>query len=156
MKHPNVLSMGTFADDTVFWNKPHQKDHGLDTAHALQEELENFTSWCNRWKLVLNEDKCETLTIKGKMRKGMDEPTLYILGKKVKQVESMRYLGLFLDPKLNYEVHMKKVEGRLAGRLSSLYSINANYSISPTTLLKIYKTQIRPIWEYGCMFYIQD
>ena len=47
---------------------------------------------------MLNEDKCETLTIKGKMRKGMDEPTLYILGKQVKQVESMRYLGLFLDP----------------------------------------------------------
>ena len=39
--------------------------------------------------------------------------------------------------------------------MSSLYSINANYDIDPTTLLLIYKTQIRPIWEYGCMFYIQ-
>ena len=36
MKFPHVLSMGTFADDTVFWNKPHQFEHGLDVSKALQ------------------------------------------------------------------------------------------------------------------------
>ena len=42
---------------------------------------------------------------------------------------------------------------RLAARLSSLYSLTANYEINTNTLLNIYKTQVRPIWEYGCMFY---
>ena len=72
--------MGTFADDTVFWTKPHQQDHGLDTAHALQDELDHFTGWCNKWKLVLNKEKCESLTVTGRMKVGMDAPDLTILG----------------------------------------------------------------------------
>ena len=115
--------------------------------------LDHFTRWCNRWKLVLNKDTCETLTITGRMKVGMDKPTLYILGTQVEQVETLRYLGLYLDSKLTFETHLQKIEGSLAGRLCSLYNLTANYDVRTSTLLSIYKTQIRPVWEYGCMFF---
>ena len=119
----------------------------------MQEELDQFTRWCNSWKLVLNKEKCESLTITGRMKVGMDAPDLKILGHPVKKVETMRYLGLYLDKHFNFKEHLFKVEMRLAARLNSLYSLTANYDINTNTLLNIYKTQVRPIWEYGCMFY---
>ena len=35
------------------------------------------------------------------------------------------------------------------GRLSSLYKLASNYDLKANTLLTIYKTQTRPIWEYA-------
>ncbi len=53
--------MGLFADDTIFWTAPEIRCPNRYS--RLQETMNDFADWCNKWKLSLNASKCNVLKI---------------------------------------------------------------------------------------------
>lgn len=148
-----MINLGTFADDTLLWSKPYNKNNKQKT-ELLQRELNSFAHWSTMWKLVINADKCDYLRIIGQFTKRFGEPPkLSIAGTQLKQVDHLRYLGLWLDDKLNFNHHIEKTKMTCMGRLSSLYRLAINYDLRSNTLVSIYKAQTRPIWEYALPIY---
>jgi hypothetical protein len=65
--------------------------------------------------------------------------------------QSMRVLGLWLDPKLSWEVHVAHMEKKVNAFLRSFYGISHRTGGTPTLgLRQIYMTCVRPMLTYGC------
>ena len=155
VRNPKVVNLGVFADDTAFWTKP---QYEFRSSKVFQEELDHLEQWCRRWKLVLNPTKTEQLKFVGRKQKSLSSVgdwSLTVGGQPVRRVKVMKYLGVVLDEKLQFEEHARKVENALKAQLCALYKLTTNFgSVNPVTLVQLYKLQSRPVWEYGAEFYL--
>lgn len=72
-------------------------------------------------------------------------------GMKIKIVESLRYLGLIIDQKLNFEKHLQLMDEKIKKTLYGFKRIGmTQYDIDNWDLLILYKGGLRPIMTYGC------
>ena len=63
---------------------------------------------------------------------------------------TVKYLGLHLDTKLNWRVHIAKKRKQLELRYRELYWLLGRTSpLSIKNKLLLYKTVVAPIWTYG-------
>lgn len=64
---------------------------------------------------------------------------------------STRYLGVHLDPELNWKSHINQQKIKLLPRINILKAISGiRWGAHPNNLLTIYKGFIRPILDWGC------
>jgi len=94
--------MGTFADDTAIF-----ATHADPTmaSRNLQEHLLTIQNWLQKWKIKVNKTKSSHITVT--LRKD-NCPTISINQTVLPQVESVKYLGLHFDCRLNWKVHITK------------------------------------------------
>ena len=94
--------MGTFADDTAIF-----ATHADPTTASrnLQEHLNTAENWLKKWKIKVNETKSSHITFT--LRKEHC-PAISINQTVLPQVESVKYLGLHFDCKLNWKEHIIK------------------------------------------------
>ncbi|XP_070155254.1 uncharacterized protein [Polyergus mexicanus] len=61
------------------------------------------------------------------------------------------FLGVVLDPELNWKAHINHVRNRVMPRLNILKAMTGiRWGAHPTNLLNVYKGFIRPLLEWGC------
>ena len=65
----------------------------------------------------------------------------------IKRCRKMKYLGIVLDPQLNFGKHIAYIQSKVIPKIRTLSKI-APIVKQPTSLM-IYKTLILPIIEYG-------
>jgi len=94
--------MGTFADDTAIF-----ATHADPTTASrnLQEQLNTVENWLKNWKIKVNETKSSHITFN--LRKENFLP-ISINQTVLPQVESVKYLGLHFECKLNWKEHIIK------------------------------------------------
>jgi hypothetical protein len=96
-------TMGTFADDIAIF-----ATHVDPTTASrnLQEHLNTVeNNWLIKWKIKVNETKSSHITFT--LRKD-NCPSIIINQTVPSQVESVKYLGLHFDCKLNWKEHIAK------------------------------------------------
>ena len=71
----------------------------------LQEHLFTIQNWLQKWKIKVNETKSSHITFT--LRKD-NCPAISINQTVLPQVESVKYLGLHFDRRLNWKVHITK------------------------------------------------
>ena len=90
----------------------------------VNEKLSIIENWCNKNKLSLNTCKCEYMVVTTKNT--CNEPLLFIGGNQIRKVEFCKYLGIYIDRNLRFNVQIKQIKiklSRLCGvafRLSDL------------------------------------
>jgi hypothetical protein len=94
--------MGTFAYDTAIFST-----HADPTTASrnLQEHFLTIENWLQKWKIKVNETNSSHITFT--LRKD-NCPAIRINQTVLPQVESVKYLGLHFDRKLNWKVHIKQ------------------------------------------------
>jgi hypothetical protein len=126
-----------FADDTKLFGDP-LREHA-----QLQEDLDSIFAWTQKWMLKLNIDKCSVLHIGTKNPK----VTYSLDGAYLKPVNEQKDLGITISCDLKWEKHLISIVKRAN---SLTYLIRKSFSHLPHDLLiKIYKTYVRPVLEYG-------
>jgi len=127
----NSTTISTFADDTAVLSR----HTNLTTAIAdLQTHLDSIEKWTQKWRLKINQNKSTHVTFT--LRKG-NTLHLYFNNNIIPQAETVKYLGLHFDKRLNWKQHIIKTRKHLN---------------SPLSLLKktlIYKVILKPVWTYG-------
>jgi hypothetical protein len=95
-------NMVTFADNTAIF-----ATHSDPTTASrnLQEHLLTIQNWLQKWKINVNETKSSHITFT--LRKD-NCPEIRINQTVLPQVESVKYLGLHIDRRLNWKVHITK------------------------------------------------
>ena len=111
----NSTTINTFADDTAVLSR----HTNLDIATAnLQAHLDSIEKWTRKWRLKINENKSTHVTFT--LRKGTT-PQLYFRNNTIPQAETVKYLGLHFDKRLNWKHHITKMRKHLNLKTRELY-----------------------------------
>lgn len=141
----DVVTLGNlnlFADDTVLFVIA----DSIEAAYAVMRvELNKLTKWLKIKKLKLNVTKTKYMVITNKSRNGYLD-TLSIDGEVVEQVKLVKYLGVIVDEKLNFNEHIDYIIRKAASKYGMLCKINKYLTFD--NKIMIYKTLIAPHFEY--------
>ena len=95
---PNLFAI-LFADDSNFFCTGNL----IDTANS---ELKSIVSWLNANKMSLNVDKTHYMIFRPKSRKISKENDIIINGCRISEVDSTKFLGVFIDSNLTWQPHI--------------------------------------------------
>ena len=150
---PGVLDYAKplmYADDTVIYlsglnNKEVRKN--------LQCDLNNVEKWCKVNKLSLNISKTKIMTfMSDHKRKMCPKFRFYMKGKVVDEVDSYKYLGTYIDNRLNGNVQYTKTLQLLGLKLRTFGRIRR--FLNGAAALTVYKSMILPLLDYNDHFQV--
>lgn len=102
----NGCEWASYADDTcIFFSH----EFGQNIVTKLQCALDNLTAYFTKWKIKINEDKTQAVFFTRK-RKACFYPIdqLEINGTNIQWSEYIKYLGVHLDRKLIFDLHITR------------------------------------------------
>ena len=138
------VTTATFADDTAILAA--SKDPVIAN-QRLQQSLYSIQKWLNTWRIKANEAKSIHVTFTTRTKTC---PIVTLNNLQISQAEEAKYLGLYLDRRLNWRKHIFTKRKQLGLQLTKMYwLIGRNSQLSTENKLLLYKTIIKPIWAYG-------
>ena len=116
----------------------------------LQNDINAVSKFMDTKLLQFNVSKCKLLFVSKKLSRSLPPPALLLKfnGSLLQQVLSYKYLGITITSDLPWHPHITTIcnkTRKLIGLLYRRFSRNA----SPSTLLKLYTTFVRPHVEYA-------
>ena len=118
-----------FADDTnlLYVNK------NLKTIqNKVNQDLKSLCTWLRANKISLNASKTELIIFRDPRKKIISDIKLKIDGKKLIPCSSVKYLGIYLDCHLNWNIHRAELSVKLSRATGMLSKIR--YYVSKETL----------------------
>lgn len=135
-----------YADDTVLISS----DTNINNlVLRINNALDLFASWCNFNKLALNISKTKYLLFSPK--KLQADPILSIKGEALDRVAYYKYLGITIDEKLNYEIHIKSVITKLSRLCGISFKLGEYFSLSAAK--NFYFALVQSILSYNIIFW---
>ena len=82
------------------------------------------------------------------------DPSLTLYGAPLPVVSEYKFLGLIFDNKLTFNQHIRYLRDRCFKALNLLRVVaHMDWGADCTTLLKLYRSHIRPKLDFGCIVY---
>lgn len=151
---PEYLNLNSYilqyADDTalVCHNKNISK-----TVEALQQLMNKTIIWFNKWRMKPNPLKSQYIVFNHKA--SPSTPTITIDNNTIYCQSEVKYLGVTIDNKLNFNKHVKLIKKKCITRSRHFRSLTyKNQGISKKTAAHIYTSICRPILEYSHPLYL--
>ena len=131
-----------FADDTNLFK------NGTDLVQIIKEtneELEDISLWLKVNKLSLNIKKTHYMLFTTR-KIGSVTLNIRIDGCKIGKVRFTKFLGVFIDDKLNWKKHISHISGKISRGMGVLRKVR---SVLPAHSLKtLYHSMIYPYYTY--------
>ena len=109
-----------FADDTSLYYSC-KSTNNLE--NIINGELAKISDWLSANRLSLNVAKSKLLYFTNKNRNALKDIEIKINGELLKEVDSAKYLGVYMDNKLSWNVHINNIKLRLSKGISMLAKI---------------------------------
>jgi len=143
---PDCINQATtilFADDTTIYTSSSDIQYMFN---VMNENLECLTDWFRANKLSLNISKTNYMLFSN-VNHNIQTQNLQISGQTIYQVKNTKFLGINLDDKLKWDVHIKSVKSRIS---SSLFIMNkVKHFVPMKTLRTLYYSIVYPYLIYG-------
>ena len=138
-----------YADDTVILQSG---DNIADIVYSMQTDLDSYGTWCKANKLTINTKK-SNFVIYGTNQKlsRIRHCDIQLCNEPLIRTHTYKYLGVYLDSHLNYNVHIDKCCNLVSHKLYLLSKIRKN--ITQSTCARVGKTMIAPLMDYGDIVY---
>ena len=84
------------------------------TANNLNSDLTKISNWAFQWEMRFNPDpnkQAQEVIFSRKINK-IDHPPLYFNQNLVKSSSTHKHLGMVLDSRLDFNLHLKNVQGK--------------------------------------------
>ena len=133
-----------FADDTIIYSFGSNVE---ELSCKMQGALDSIMPWYMTNRLSINANKSAVMLI-GRPSQVHDDIDIKINDVRIEQVQSMKYLGIYIDNKLSWDVQCDKLCSNVAGKISVLRRIRQ--FCRPSTLKLIYERTIQPTFDYAC------
>jgi len=129
-----------------------------DSVRAVENysngELSEITARAKRNKIRFNNEKSEVLLVSRRKRKEPKAIQVYLKDKILKQVTTIKYLGIIID-KLKFKEHITYVAERCTKLIHNLSrSAKLTWGLKHEALKTIYKRAILPLLPYGAPVWI--
>jgi len=134
-----------YADDTSITFAGSDVD---EMNNCINLDLERTRVWLAANKLTLNMTKTEFLLIGSKQRllNSTANPTATINQFPIKQVWTVKSLGVHIDENLTWECHINELSKKIASGIRAIKRIR--YSVPYKTLLSIYNSLVQSHLNY--------
>ena len=147
IKNSTALNVLNFADDTLLY-------HEINTTYSeiwLNNEFRNVNNWMDKNHLQLNLSKTNYLIFSHNRNKPTNIKLSTNNNQQIKQVTNCKYLGMTMDSKLNWKLHIEKTENKVAKTIGIMYRIR-NFLNKPSLKLIFYSLLFSHI-NYGILNY---
>ena len=134
-----------YADDAVlFYSSPYPDE----IEETLNTELQNVYKWVNDNGLALNLLKTQFMLFgsSNNLLKITNPIALSVDGYQLTQVDSYKYLGVWLDPTLNWKEQIRCSSKKIGARIARLGRVKKYLPLSSLKLLA--NSLIMPLFEY--------
>jgi len=132
-----------FADDTILYV---YVDNPVESAKALNSDLENMTKWADQWLVKFSPPKTVTLNITKKKKK-LCKPPLVMDNSILKEVKSHKHLGITFSNDLSWKEHIETISISANQCLDVLNALK--FKIDRSSLERLYFSYVRPKLEYS-------
>lgn len=138
-----------FADDSVLIKTGTTIQ---ENCKQLESDLKLISDYFKSLKLGLNASKTKIMHFDRCFKKCTFSkiPIIKLDGLNIEVVVSFKYLGVLIDNKLKFSVHLNACIRNASHKLFMLRKIRNNLNVNTANL--IYKTMILPLIEYGNVF----
>lgn len=147
---PRVCSLAMFADDTAIITQDHDLNGAISMLQSATDELQ---TWFNRWNITLNPTKCIAKIFT--LRRYNNPTSIAINGNPVPwnpKDRATKYLGVHLDQRLTWGIHINTKINDCHNKMRLLYSIlNRNTPLKIECAMLIYKSVLRVALMYTCV-----
>ena len=141
-KVSKLLNFILFADDTNIFIS----GKNIDTlCNVLSNELQHLDTWFKVNKLSLNVSKTNFMVF-GKTSGTSSSRTVTINGTELIEVESTKFLGVFIDNKLKWDKQIKHVQSKISKSISILFRVKD--LLDTSALLTLYNSLVLPYLTY--------
>ena len=106
--------------------------------YFVNYELEKINDWIVANKLTLNAAKSSAIIIKPKLHSPPVEMNLSCAAGSIKVVSCAKYLGVFIDDKLNFQERIKHLETKVSRSVGTISKLK-NY-LPTHALFELYYT----------------
>ena len=130
-----------YADDTVLLECLHDSQHS-----DIQEELTQFTAWCDTNHLTINELKTKEMLFSN-LRHNPSPPPATVHYKEIERVCEYRYLGTILTSKLSFTLNTDCIVKKANKRLYIMRKLSA-LRVKPETIKLAYAAFIESILTF--------
>ena len=140
-----------FADDTSLFSVVQNNN----SPSQLNNDLNKVSDWTYTWKMSFNpglSKQAQEVIFSRKCTKE-DHPPIYFSDTPVTQTTAQKHIGMYLDKKLNYNIHIKEKFGKVYKLIGLLR--NLSNKLPRQALVTIYKALMRPNLDYGDVVYDQ-
>ena len=97
--------------------------------------------------------KSQLIFIHRLQEKPSHDLSLQLFNDIVRPATSAKYLGVEFDEKLNFDKHFKEIVKKAAARLN-IFKLLVKNGVGNGALLRLYKTYVRPLFEYGSIAFL--
>lgn len=115
----------------------------------MRDALEEVMKWCVNKGLGINPSKTQALLFTN--RRNVNIPPLTVKGTTIELSPHVKYLGVWIDSKLNWKTHVEKAIARARASFWVMRGCFSNsWGLSPKSIAWLYQAIVRPILTYGC------
>jgi len=148
---PINSTIASFADDTILLST----HKNINTAiHNLQTDTDELTAWFYKWRLDINATKTQTKMFSLRRLNLQNLSKIVINSENIPwnpKDEAVKYLGVYLDTRLSWKIHINKKLQQAYSILTALYPlINRNTPLRHSCTTLLYKSLLRPTLTYAC------
>ena len=111
----------------------------------LQSNLSELQQWSDRWQLNVSYKKCNVLCLSN--QKKSPQIDLVLGNSKMPQIGNVRDLGVIIDSRLKFDIHINQIVTRAHRRANLIHKCFTSKDSS--TLMRAFVTYVRPILEYA-------
>jgi ribonuclease HI len=144
------VKVTAYADDLVISSNASKplRDAPFTTMNKAMRVLEN---WCKENGLSVNPSKSNFIFFsKGKVK--MPDRKIILFGGEVKRTNSIKYLGVMIDERLNWNLHFAYIGTKSNNSIWAARKMVAkHWGLSPKAMLWIYEAIIIPKMTYGAI-----
>ena len=134
-----------FADDTVIYSSGQSIS---EIQSKLQMAIGSVIPWYESNRLAVNTEKSSVMLIGKKTQIRDNNLNIYINNVQVNETNCTKYLGLFIDNTLSWDMQCDKLCRHISGKIAVLRRIRS--FIKPSIMKLIYDRTIQPVIDYGC------
>jgi hypothetical protein len=141
---PVGTTVATFADDTAIL----AVGAGVEEAtEKLQHAADSVNNWTKQWLIKLNANKSKHVNFTNQHCRYLP---VTMNGKTIPSSQTAKYLGMTLDAKLRWKVHVKTKREELRIKYRQMYWLLGRRSaLSLHNKLVLYTQMLKPVWTYG-------
>ena len=144
---PNCLKVTKailFADDTTIFLSSQNKQFLYE---SVNKDLHSLNEWFQTNKLSLNVSKTNYVLFNNTRVDNADNFNLTIANESIERKNEVKFLGLYLDSKLDWNAHIKFVRNKMN---SALYAMRISKNIlKQSHMMTLYYSLFYPYIDYG-------
>jgi hypothetical protein len=145
--HTPDVYLGLFADDTCIHVYATDRKGGC-VLRKLYRGLSAVETWCEHWNVKLNEDKTQAVYFSHRLRP--PEAHLTRNGRNIPFASNVEYLGLIVDKRTTWRLHIEMIEAKTFRTFIRVYSQLKSERFSANIKLTLHKALIRSVMTYAC------